>query len=239
MRAMLTLFVCLLLSLPAAAAPLSLVLNTPLAAPLSTPAHDGALDLIYAELARRTGIAIVLQAMPAERGLQNANRGLDDGEVARVPGMEREYPNLVQVPEPVLRYQLVAFSRQALQLDGSASLRPYDVGIPHGWKILERLINQHQSRVSLASGQQLLAMLNKERLDVVVLERLQGLQLIRSMCLQGIRALRPPLFEGDGFLYLHRKHADLVPPLAAALRAMKQDGSYQRIVDSVLQRYPG
>ena len=35
------------------------------------------------------------------------------------------------------------------------------------------------------------------------------------------------------FLYLHRKHAALVPKLAAALRQMKADGSHQRILAAV------
>jgi ABC-type amino acid transport substrate-binding protein len=32
------------------------------------------------------------------------------------------------------------------------------------------------------------------------------------------------------FLYMHKNHQDLLEPLAHALRSMKQDGTYARIV---------
>jgi len=37
------------------------------------------------------------------------------------------------------------------------------------------------------------------------------------------------------YVYLHPKYAILVPRLARALQAMKQDGSYQKLIDQHLQ----
>ena len=216
----------------------ALVLNSTFTAPLVSAAHDGALDLLYTALFQRLGRQVRIEQIAAERGLINANNGVDDGEAARVAGLEQAYPNLVRVAEPVLRYQMMVFSRDAhFAVDGVASLRPYDVGIVNGWKILERTITGTHALLKLEDGRHLFSMLDKGRIDVAVIEKQQGLQLIRSLGLRGIETEQPPLLEGDWFIYLNKKHAALAPLLAAELRKMKQDGSYQRILDSAQRRY--
>ncbi len=48
--------------------------------------------------------------MPAERCLQDANAGISDGEIGRIRGMSRFYPNLVLVDEPIIESRdFVAF----------------------------------------------------------------------------------------------------------------------------------
>ncbi|MBA5640299.1 transporter substrate-binding domain-containing protein [Duganella sp. LX20W] len=238
MKSLLTLLAALLFALPGAAAP-RLVLNTSFFAPITSPEHDGALDLLYAELFRRVGLDVVIQPASAERGLLNANSGIDDGDVSRVLGIEQSYTNLVRVPEPVMTYQMAVFTRHAdFTVDGPASLRPYDVGILRGWKILERSITGTRSLQKLETGRQLFAMLAMDRIDVAVIEKLEGLHFIQSMGLQGVRILAPAYVEGEWFLYLHKKHAALAPRLAEQLRLMKRDGSYQRLFDQALRGTP-
>ncbi|HAT31253.1 MAG TPA: ABC transporter substrate-binding protein [Janthinobacterium sp.] len=220
----------------ATAAP-PLVLNTAFFAPLTSPERDGVLDLIYAKLFQRLGLRVEIQAASAERGLLNANSGIDDGDVARVLGIDASYPNLLRVPEAVLSYQMVAFTRHGPATVSADGLRPYDVGILTGWKILERTIVGSRSLVTLETGRQLFAMLDKDRIDVAVIEKLEGLHFIRSMGLKDIHLMQPPIVAGEWFLYLNKKHAALVPRLAEELRRMKRDGTHQRIVDAVMTRY--
>lgn len=238
MKSLLTLLAALLFALPGAAAP-RLVLNSSFFAPITSPAQDGALDLLYAELFRRVGLEVLIQPASAERGLLNANSGIDDGDVSRVLGIEQSYTNLVRVPERVMTYQMVVFTRHAdFTVAGAASLRPYDVGILTGWKILERSIIGTRSLQKLETGHQLFAMLAMDRIDVAVIEKLEGLEFVRSMGLQGVKVLEPAYVEGDWFLYLNKKHAALVPRLAEQIRLMKRDGSYQRIFEQALRGAP-
>ena len=60
--------------------------------------------------------------------------------------------------------------------------------------------------------------------------RTDGIALARGMGLAKVVPLSPALKDVDMFLYLHRRHETLVPRLAQALREMKADGSYQRIL---------
>lgn len=238
MKRFLYLLTGLLLACAARAEPV-LVLNTSFFAPITSPEGDGVLDLFYAELFKRVGLKVEIQASSAERGLLNANSGIDDGDVSRVIGIDQTYTNLLRVPEPVMFYQMVVFTRHAdFAVSGPDSLKPFDVGILTGWKILERNILGTRSLVKLETGRQLFAMLDKERIDLAVIEKLEGMHFVQSMGLKNIKILQPAFVQGDWFLYLNKKHAALVPKLAAEIRNMKQDGSYQRIFDGVLRRYP-
>lgn len=54
------------------------------------------------------------------------------------------------------------------------------------------------------------------------------------MGLSSIAPLAPALKDVDMYLYLHKRHVDLAPKLAAVLRDMKADGTYNKILFSVL-----
>lgn len=73
-------------------------------------------------------------------------------------------------------------------------------------------------------------MLDIGRLDVVIYSRLNGLEKINALGLRGIHPLEPPLISRDMYLYLNRRRMHLADPLANALRSMKTDGTYHRIV---------
>lgn len=216
----------------------TLVLNSSFYAPITSPDKTGVLDLLYKELSRRLGIEIVIQSLPAERALINANHGIEDGDVCRIAGLDEKYPNLIRVPEAVMSYQMSVFSRNAnFKVSGPQSLKPYDVGIITGWKILERNTSEARSVIRVENGEQLFTMLDKGRIDAVVIENIQGVMLIKKMGLRQIRLLQPPFIKGEWYLYLNRMHKSLVPVISAELKAMKRDGTHRRIFDSVLERY--
>jgi len=217
----------------------TLIINSSNYPPITNQEKDGLLDQVYQEMARRAGVRILIQSLPAaERSLRNQNSGIDDGDVSRIRGLEKQYPNLVRVPESVMHFEMVAFSRKAnFTVSGAASLAPYTVGIPKGWKILERNTAGARSVTSLENGKQLFAMLDKERIEIAIIEKFQGMHFVKDKGIKGIRILQKPLVEGDWFMYLNKKHLALVPKLAAVLRGMKADGTHQRILDGILKRY--
>jgi polar amino acid transport system substrate-binding protein len=224
----------LLLALPAQAAGAgegALVLSTADPAPRSRPDGTGSLDRIVAEACRRLDLPVRLVQLPAERALQNANQGVDDGTYTRIAGLTRLYPNLVMVPEPISEFVFTAFTRDpAVRVQGWADLKPYNVGFINGWKIVEASTTDVRSRTSVKDETALFALLDKGRAEVVVVDLYSGQEVIRSSGYQGMRALAPPLERRDMFLYLHKRHADLVPRLADALRQMKRDGTFERLI---------
>ncbi len=118
-----------------------LVLSTAFGSPpMHTQAQDGRFDRLMGEAFARIGCEVEVVGNPAERGLLNADSGLDDGDGPRVAGLERTYTRLVRVPERVMRMAFVGFAAAdgPRDLSGWAGLAEYDVGIIRGWKILER-----------------------------------------------------------------------------------------------------
>jgi polar amino acid transport system substrate-binding protein len=226
----------LLCAPPAQAAPGgALVLNTGVRAPYTQPDRSGFLDRLVAELFRRVGLQAEVQVYEAsERAMQNADAGIDDGMAMRIKGLEKQYPNLVRVPEKVIDNDFVAYSRKhRFEVRGWDALAPYQVAHIIGWKVFENNLGGRRDVTLVRNAEQLFELLRQDRTDVILYERWQGLWWARELALDA-RLLEPPLASTEMFIYLHRKHAPLAGKLAAALAAMKQDGSYRRIFDDTL-----
>jgi len=212
-----------------------LVINTTGKPPLNTPELSGFMDLVTSEALRRMGYRLQTVQLPAERGLANSNAGIDDGEMSRISGLEKLYPNLIQVPEKIMDWEFNVFTDKNIHFDGKWSdLSPYAVSYINGWKILEKNVPDKAQVSKVKNTQQLFAMLEKGRTDLVIYERWGGLNLIQKNRLDNIQLLSPPLTVKDMYIYLHHKHKQLVPLLARELNQMKQDGTYQKIFDKTL-----
>jgi polar amino acid transport system substrate-binding protein len=217
----------------------ALHLNTGVRAPWTGPDGKGFLDLVVAEMFGRLGVAAAVVVYPsAERAVMNADSGIDDGAALRIRGLEKEYPNLVRIDEKIADNDFVAYSiHHDFPTHSFTDLKPYLVSHIVGWKIFERNLGEGFHRTTAQDAEQLFGLLKNDRADLVLYERWQGLAYLHE---QGIkaRALEPPLARTEMFAYLNKKHAHLAAPAAAALRAMKADGSYDRIAARTLTAVP-
>ncbi len=197
---------------------------------LSNPEQTGMLDRLMHEAFGRLGWRARIVFNPTERSLADVNAGLADGELNRVEGMEKDFPNLVRVPEANMTMNFVAFARRPYPIDGWQSIENLHIGIVRGWKILENNTRGFPHVVLVPTETELFTILHKDRIDVALYDQLTGHEQLSLRGLEGIRHLAPPLASREMFLYLHKRHAALAPAVAGALRAMKQDGTYDRIV---------
>ncbi|OGI56817.1 MAG: hypothetical protein A2V58_01495 [Candidatus Muproteobacteria bacterium RBG_19FT_COMBO_61_10] len=207
-----------------------LVLNNVNGPPFTNKQQTGFLDRVGQEVFRRAGLRLRLVQLPPERGLRNANAGIEDGDLTRIAGMEKNYPQLIRVPERLIDWRFSAFTRRS-DLDVPAhwkSLLPHTVGIIRGWKIAEANLATAKKIVLVDDAEQLFRLLEKQRVDAVVYSREMGLWYRREHGLRDVRLLEPPLESRAMFIYLHKQHSARVAPLTAALRSVKQDGSYER-----------
>jgi polar amino acid transport system substrate-binding protein len=206
-----------------------LVLNDTNEPPFTTVDGRGFLDAVAGEMFRRAGVRLQLVRLPAERGLLNANAGIEDGDMVRIAGLEMQYPNLVRVPEKLLDWEFAAFGKDAALPAHGETLHTRPVGHIRGWKIYERQLAGAPHVVSAEDSAQLFRQLQRDRIEVALYERWQGLSLIRREGLTGVHTLEPSLARREMFIYLHKRHTALVPKLAAALRAIKAEGLYDRL----------
>lgn len=227
MRRLILLLIALLAAAPALADD-ALRIGTTMAPPLSIPEGTGMLDMLIKEAFARTGTPVTLVTLPSERGLISAASGDTDGDINRVAGLSSKYPELVQVDESNMVYEFMAFTwRKDLAVSGWDGLRNLDVGFITGWKILEDNVRA-KSVTKVDNAEQLFALLELHRVDVVLFDRWGGGYYIADKGLDAM-ALEPPLATREMYLYLNRRHERLAPKLGRALKDMKADGTHARI----------
>ena len=224
----------LLLSTQAkAAAPL--VINTILAPPLIDLENGGLLDRTAAEAFKRAGLGIDFQPLPAQRSLLNLDAGIDDGNLARIPGLEAIFPNIVMVPEKLVDFRFVAFTRNpTIEVNGWDSLQSHNLAIIHGWQIVEINTAEHKNLLKVQTAEQLFNLLAQGRVDVVIYEYSMGQAIAKALEIKDIRVLQPDLAQRPLHLYLHKSHASLVTRITEALESMKLDGVYQQIFHATM-----
>lgn len=230
---LLSLLLACTISAPVAAE--SLVFNTGTRDPYTTDDNTGFLNQVVKEMFARLDIeAEVIVYQASARALQNANEGIDDGASLRVAGLERKFPNLVRVPEVLIENDFVAYSLgKTLDTKDWSTLAPYEISYILGWQIFQNNLRDHTHTLRAKDAEQMFALLKNDRTEFILYERWQGLWRAKALGLD-VTTHEPPLASREMFIYLHSKHAHLVEPAAAALRAMKADGSYQAIVARTL-----
>lgn len=217
-----------------------LVLNAASSEPLSNNEQTGFIEQLVEAALRRLNYRLESVRMPAERALIIANDGINDGELLRIAGLQKHYPNLIQVPEKLIDLDFVAFTRdKSLQITRWQDLAARSVAIITGWKIFEHNIPDTTDLVSVKNAGQLFTLLLKDRTDAILYSRWSGLAYIHNHQLQDISILEPPLAQQSMYVYLHKRHRDLVPLLSKELRTLKIEGEYQRLFREILAPYTG
>lgn len=207
-----------------------IVLNTALQLPFNTKQQTGFLDRVVAQALARIGYSLKTVRLPAERALKNINLGIDDGDMGRVSGLELIYPNLLRVPEKLLDMEFTGFSEQTYDLhDGWQSLQGLSVSYINGWKILEKNVPKSVHVTTVRDANQLFMLLKKRRVDMVIYERWSAVPIIKALGLDKIKRQEPPFIVKEMYIYLHKKHRELVSKLAASLKQLKQEGLYEKL----------
>ena len=213
-----------------------LVLATGAREPIvSLPNEPGFVEELAREALRRAGYGLRVVPLPVERALLNANAGIEDGDLFRTAGFEKDYPNLVQVPHPLLEQDFVAMTRRDdIEIRDWPDLARYSVGLVTGSKILERRLAGINKPTSVRDNASLFALLAADRVDVVLIGRWVGYLAARRAGL-AVRVQEPALVSVPMFIYLHRRHESLAPLLAKALADVRRDGTWQRLYDEIIK----
>ncbi len=205
-------------------------------APFVKPDQSGFYDLIVINMFKRAGLRAKTVLLPSERSLINANTGIDDGNIARIKGLEKKYPNLVMVPGKVIDFDFVVFTKSKnFKVKDWRSLKPYNIAFINGWKYFEKKARYYKSLTRVKSSTQLFNLLNNNRADIALYDLWSGLWWLRRNTAD-IHFLLPPIASVKLYLYVNKKYKKLVPMLSRALAEMKKDGTYKLIYDKTLSR---
>lgn len=229
--------ICVLFGMPAAFADTKLRFNSGTLEPFVTADGGGVYGELVKALFSRIDIDAKVIPLVSARSILNVNQGIDDGVIARTKGIEKKYTNLIRVPGSIVRFKFVAYSLDKnIEVTDWDSFKDYSVGMIRGWKIYENNVINAKRITKVSGVEQLFNLLLNGRSDLVLYEYHRGTWWNKHLNAKA-HLIGTALAEKDMFIYMHKKHAALVPKIAKVLAAMKADGSYQRIKNETLSQY--
>lgn len=178
----------------------------------------------------RIGITVEFRWFPSERAIFMANSGVVDGEFLRKTGIKRNYPNLIRIPVALKTDDVVVVTKdKKFKVEGWKSLLPYRVGYVRGLKMVENNLADGTQTEAVGTMEQAYGKLAAGRTDVVIDGREQAYRHFRTLGLNDLVVLEPPLLTIQLFHYLHVKNRHLVQPLTASLQQMEREGLIQPV----------
>ena len=191
---------------------------------------------IYVEAFRRLGLSLQMATYPAQRIGALLDQGVIDGTVARARIYADAHPELIRVDESVFDAVFALYAANAsLELKRLEDLPAmklrvgYRRGVLYCEKALKSVLPPKQI-FDLTQVDQALKMMLMGRADVFCGNDASVLSALDSAELKGVTTIRRVLVleTAPAYPYLHRRHAELAPRLAAALKAMKAEGLIER-----------
>ena len=198
-------------------------------------------NILYFEAFKRLGFSFELVYYPGERALQAADSGLTDGDGMRIVGISKDnsYPDLIHVNESIVSIVTCLYSiNPGIRIDRWKKLKKkgYTVVILRGSKFIEERVFEYLDEKNIfiidrvAQG---LAMIVESRVDLFIIPKdvefiFQNPEFKNANIRNAGTLEETPLFP-----YFHKKHKELILRLAAILRDMKNDGTYQRLIDPI------
>ncbi len=198
---------------------------------------------IYTEAFDRMGYSFSCYYSTSKRAAIDANTGDYDGTASRNYNfnIDNEYPNLIRVEEVIYKAIMSVYSlNDEIKIDGWESLKnqEYMVGIKRGMKEIENNIYNFVNEENVIIGndsEQLIHMLEAERIDFFIDSYDQIDQILKSDEFKDKNILDAgTISEVLLYPYFHVKNIELVEEFKDILKAMKEDGSYNQIVNNII-----
>lgn len=209
----------------------NITLSMPIIQPtLYSVSSKRVLDRAYSQIK----VEVKYERYPANRSLYAANRGVTDGILARIPNMERSYPNLTMLPIPLASEKVYVYTHDLhFRIYDWRVISRYRVAIVRGFELATKHLNK-DSLVEVPSVEQAFSMLEQKKVDFVI-DLESGQCVLNKLGLNKIRRLEPAISELTVYHYLHIRHQSLSRELKVILESMALSGEIRSIYDNTLE----
>jgi hypothetical protein len=174
--------------------------------------------------------------LPTERAESYLAAGKVDGDWSRVEGFGAHIPGLVKVLEPVAVHSYVAYSNQRdILVAGWDSLKAYKVAHLARWRAIEENLEPiHSDLYPTTDVESGLSFVLAGRAGLFVCIPFLMNRLLQSdeKFKDEIHALEPQIDVFETHIFLLAKYGELENKISSALRAMKNDKTYNRLLGS-------
>lgn len=190
-----------------------------------TQQYRPALTALYKEV----GLVPEFVVLPSERALKSVENGDVDADLGRVLGGTAGYRNMIELSESLSEVDLIAVVKKDASIHRLtlAELKDHRVGSTRGTKMAEAAASKLGIRLTLVNtSQQIYQMLVNDRIDVVLTTSV----VMPDADMAPLVTVLAPLATTTAVHVLHQKWSAWAPKLDAALKTMKADGRWARLM---------
>ena len=191
---------------------------------------------VVREAYHRIGYTVVFDPLPARRALEWANDGVTDGDLARIEGTERKFPNLIRISAPVFHFTGSAFATDASRaISEWKDLAGLNIGIVRGI-LYSEIGTEGMDPIPTNDMTHLFKLLTLGRINVAIAALDAGrIEIHRNFMDAGIHPIGDPLWAAPLFHYVHVKNGHLVQKLEAALKDMEAEGAIRALREKAIR----
>jgi len=179
----------------------------------------------------KAGVCAKYINIPLKRMQHNMMNGSLDGEYLRVKAyaeLMKDY--VIPIPTEAITLDgfLVSFKNSGFAPQTLADIRNKRIGVIHG-AVWQRKAAKGAEKIYRAYKYDILAeLVRRQELDAFLIERLSLQSLLTSGVFSpGDVTISPVVIKIPTYIFLHKKHKDMIPRLDKALRQVKQEGGFK------------
>ena len=189
-------------------------------------------EIILADIYRRAGLEMTVTPMPGQRAIMEATSGRVDGEIMRIWSYGVEHPQLVRVPTSYYFLETMAFYKEGsdVEVNSVEDLEKYSVLKVRGVKHTNAITKGFTDVYNYDNTEAMLRALDKDRNNVAVTHRSDGLFAIQKHGLKNIDSSEYPMFSFPLYHYVYKENRHLVEKIDRIIQAMKTTGELDVLI---------
>ncbi|NDV24528.1 ABC transporter substrate-binding protein [Desulfovibrio sp. JC022] len=189
------------------------------------------IEALISEMYSRANLSIKFKYFPGLRDLISANNGITDGSGVRTLQAIAQYSNLTNITTPVAVANFSSFSKNKKNIITTPKdLHKLTVGVVRGEITPCNIAHKYAKKAHIVNSyESLLGLLERGRVDAIIMERTLARKLFTKKNAKGIIESEP-LVSRKLYHIINNKHAHfLKPKLDKSLRGMLLDGTAKKL----------
>ena len=163
------------------------------------------------------------------------SKGVYDGELARIDGLDEDCPELIKVYSPVSWVEPVVLSKKRILTKyGWCGIGTHRVGVLED-SMFSSVVTANSKKVPAKSFDGLVEMLIADRIDIAILPSLTANIYLKKYKEAKISILVPQPEKILLYHYLDKKYSTLAARLSDIIRTMLYDGTVRKITERTLK----
>jgi ABC-type amino acid transport substrate-binding protein len=195
---------------------------------------------VLKEAYKRIGYDVQFRMFPAKRSLNLANQGKSDGDIARIEGTEKAFPNLIALSTPIFNLQGYAYTIEVTRdIRDWSDLKGLRIGVVRG--VRYATIGTKGLNPFFAEDMtHLFRLLADRRIDVAIAGRRSGqIEIHNNFKGSGIHTVGRSLYDKPMYHFVHKKNKELAVRLNHALENMAAEGRIDTIIKKTFEMLLG